>query len=142
MDRILRPWTRRSFLQGGVLASLSLVASLGSLPIPDVAAGKNDGRKAKSIAKRVKNAQELCQIGGGTSTVSKKPGGTTVACKGGGPGGGDFACTITSKGQRCHATRMQPDGPDQPLQPDSPVADPEDTPDFPLEPDGGGGPLT
>ena len=32
--------SRRRFLHGGLLGTLALVASLGALPIPDVAAGK------------------------------------------------------------------------------------------------------
>jgi hypothetical protein len=143
------PRTRRSFLHGGLLASLTLVASLGARPVSDVAAEKNDGRKPKSIASRANREVAYCEKTlVGTATVSKKRGGTTVTCKGGGiPGGpqGDYACTFFSKGVRCHSTKPAPSQatqPTQPTQPDGPVHDPGDGELHPLEPDNGEVPLT
>jgi hypothetical protein len=135
MHRTLSPTTRRSFVQGGLLTALALVTARGQQAIPDVAASKNDGRKPKSIAKRAETYRRSCEASGGTATVSKKRGGTTVACTG--SEGGSWSCTVHSKGSRCHATRTVPDLPSHPFeQADSPFASPGDGTTHPLEPAG------
>ena len=160
MSRTPSPRTRRSFVQGGLLASLAMVASLGALPIHDVVAEKNDGRYSKSDIKKLakKAAADCISEAGGTPTISERRGGTTVSCTGG--ANGNYSCTYTSKGSNCFPTAktipdvpnqpLEPespfadpsDGADQPLEPDSPISDPGDVPDQPLEPDGGGVVLT
>ncbi len=135
MHRTLSSTTRRSFVQRGLLSALAVVATRGALPTPDVAASKNDGRKPKSIAKRAETYRRSCVAGGGTATVSKKLGGTTVACTG--SEGGSWSCTVHSKGSRCHATRTVLDLPAHPLEPsDPPFASPGDGTTHPLEPTG------
>lgn len=143
MDCTPDPLTRRSFLRGSLLASLAAVASLGALPIPDVAAKKNTGKKVPSIKSRVNNFQELCEkmSGGKMSAPIVRPGGTTVTCSGAG-GGMNKTCTFTKQGQRCHAARTVPDVSEHTLEPESPVADPVDAPVHPLEQDGDGVVLT
>ena len=135
--------TRRSILRSGLrsslLLSLAAVSPLRTMLVQDVAAVKNS-KKAASIAKRAQTMRELCEIGGGTATTDVRPGGTSVTCKGGTDDG--KVCIIHSKGGRCFQTVTNPDLPNQPLEPDSPYANPGDLPDVPLEQDGGGVVLT
>ena len=49
MSRTTRLPTRRTFLHGGLVASLALVASLGALPLPEVAADKKAGAGALQL---------------------------------------------------------------------------------------------
>jgi hypothetical protein len=158
MDRTLQPRTRRSFLRGGLLASLALAASLGALPLPDVAANKND-KKPNRIADRVRSQRDLCDIEGGTfdGPQGAANGAKVTTCRGGTQG--NRRCVNTPTASFCHEYFEQPDLPTQPLQPVSPIANPleggeqplgSDSPftvpsqgaDQPLEPAGGGVTIT
>jgi hypothetical protein len=81
----------------GLLSRLLLAATvapvLGTMAVPEV-----NAKKILPIKKRVQNAREACEIVGGTATVEKRPGGTTVTCSDG------FVCTISSKKTRCFQT--------------------------------------
>ena len=88
--------------------ALAAALFLGTVA-PSVEATKNTKKKLGSIKVRVQAQQEICQIGGGTSTVSERPGGTTVTCV-----GGDYdgrVCTNSSKKKRCHQTFTNPPAP-------------------------------
>ena len=138
MNRTLHSRTRRSFLQEGLQASLAMVASLGALPILDVAAEKNTKKKRTSVQSRNQSQKELCEdLGGGTLEVTNIGGGSwETNCHGGSNDG--YACTNTAKSTVCVRTRTTPDLPNQPLQPDSPFAHTGDVQEVPLEPAGGG----
>jgi putative hemolysin len=156
MDRTQRPSTRRSFMRGGLLASLALAASLGALPIPHAAATP---KTKKSKSQRVADNISACTDpeNGGTATVSDKRGGTTVKCVL--PNGQGYTCTHSSQSTRCHSSLTDPVLPTQPLEPispianpleggeqplgsDSPFANPGSVPAQPLEPAGGGVTIT
>jgi hypothetical protein len=81
----------------GLLSRLLMAAAvapvMGTMVVPAV-----DAKKIQPIKKRVQNAREACEIVGGTATVEKRPGGTTVTCSDG------FVCTISSKKTRCFQT--------------------------------------
>lgn len=138
MDRTSSPRTRRSFLRGGLLASLAMVAAFGVLPIPDAAASKNDGRKPISIAKRIENFRELCEkvSDGKMSDPKVRRGGTSVTCSGGSM---NRTCTFSKQNTRCHPNRTmaRPNVPDHTLEPESPYANPATAPSVPLQEDGG-----
>jgi hypothetical protein len=86
--------SRRGWLSRLLLAA-AMAPVMGTMvvPIPEV-----DAKKIQPIKKRVQNAREACEIVGGTATVEKRPGGTTVTCSDG------FVCTISSKKTRCFQT--------------------------------------
>ncbi len=135
MDHPQSARTRRSFLQGGLLASLALVASLGALPIPDVAAGKKTKRKPSSVQSRNQSQREMCEtLGGGTLEAKPIGGGSwETTCHGGESGGRQ--CTNTAQSTVCVRPRTISDVPAHPLQPQSPFADPAVGATQPLEPD-------
>lgn len=62
-----------------------------------VDAGK---KKKRSISSRAEDYRQACVFDGGTATVEKRPGGTSVSCTGG--KGGDWDCVVHSKGDRCY----------------------------------------
>ena len=151
--------SRRRFLHGGLLGTLALVASLGALPIPDVAAGKKTKKKANTVQSRNQAQKDSCEnIGGGTLEVNNMGGGRwETKCHGGDNDG--YSCTNTATSTVCVYARTIPDLPTQPLQPESPFADPSqggaqplqpdspfanpgDAPVLPLEPDGSGVTIT
>jgi hypothetical protein len=134
MHHTTGPMTRRSFVQGGLLASLALIAARGALPIHDVAAEKKTKKKPRSAQSHNQNQKDYCEIGGGTLEATPIGGGTwETKCHGGDSDGRE--CTNTAKSAVCVQTRTDPDLPGHPLEPDPPFADPGDTPDHPLEPD-------
>ncbi len=101
--------SRRAWLSRLLLATA--VAPVAGVRLADSAdASKKGKRKPKSIKQRVQVYQNACETageaGGGTAEVTKRPGGTTVACTG--SRAGDWACTVSSKTTRCHATRTTP----------------------------------
>jgi hypothetical protein len=61
-----------------------------------------------SIKKRVQAQRELCEIGGGTLSVSERRGGTTTTCHGGDSDG--YTCTNSKKSYRCFQTLTNPPG--------------------------------
>lgn len=131
MDRTTRPLTRRLLLRSALVLSLMPMSPLRSLQIDEARAEKKTKKKKSGIKEAVKGLQELCGIDGGTSRTVARPGGTTVYCEG--TRNGDWACTASSKGGRCHATAANP-GATPNLQQDLPFSDPNDIPDMPLEP--------
>lgn len=126
MSHMTSPRTRRSFLQGGLLASLALVVACATLPITEVAAEKKTTKA--SVSARTESQREVCE----TTTFSNPPGklavlegpngGNTTECKGGQNDG--YTCINTQTTTSCTKPRTLPD---------SPLLDPGDAPVFPLE---------
>ena len=144
MDSTLQPRTRRSFVQGGLLASLAMVASLGALPIPHVAAEKKKKKKkTPSIASRLQSQQDMCESGGGTLKIENPKvdvGSIDATCVGGADDG--RSCVNYPESTFCWQSITTPDLPTEPLQRESPFVVPSQGADQPLQPDGGGVTIT
>jgi hypothetical protein len=123
--------SRRAWLARLLLAA-AMAPVLGVRLADTADASKKGKKKATSIKKRAEVYENTCTAGGGTATTTKLPGGTTVACTG--HKAGDWACTVHSKGSRCHATRTTP--------PQTPLDDVHTSPTGGVQPtdgDSGGG---
>jgi len=106
MERAMGATASRTVGFSRLLLALAVALVLGTMVAPDADAGKKGKNTIESVGKRVKTAVSVCDKDGGTATVTKKPGGTTVACEGTSTNH-DWACTYHSKGNRCHATRTR-----------------------------------
>ncbi len=101
--------TRRRLLPLGLAVSLAAGSPLRTLLVSEVDASPNSKKRATSIAKRAKAQADWCERVGGTATITVRPGGTTVSCKGG--QGDGTTCIITSKTERCFQTAPPPPSP-------------------------------
>ena len=100
--------TRRSILRilgGAVVMGAGAVVSGGASLVPSADAAK---RSKKSISRRANSQADLCESDGGSATITKRPGGTTVTCTGGAQDG--KVCTYTTNGSRCYNTRQAAPG--------------------------------
>lgn len=130
MNHPLHPRTRRTFLHGGLLASLALVASLGARPISEVAADKKTKKKSSSVQTRNQQQKYTCESSDGTLEATNLGGGTwETSCHGGTYDGRE--CTNTAKSTVCVMTLPNP--------PSSPVTDPATPPTNGNEQPGGDG---
>jgi hypothetical protein len=107
--------SRRGWLSRLLMAAVAPVVSVTMTETVD--ADKKDTKKQRRearIKKEVNQFRKDCSAGGGTFTVSKKPGGTTATCTGGdyaGEEGDGTSCTFHSKGTRCFLVRTDPTSP-------------------------------
>jgi hypothetical protein len=92
--------SRRSVL-ARLLTAVVAAPVVGMTLAETVNADKKRKHKPRSISSRVRDYKAGCEADNGTATVDKRPGGTTVTCTGGDQGG-DWSCTVHSKGDRCH----------------------------------------
>jgi hypothetical protein len=90
--------SRRVWLSQLLMAA-AVAPVMGATLAGDVDAKVNTIKTKTSIKYRVKAVREICEIGGGTAAVDKRPGGTTVTCNGGDSDG--YTCTVTKKHNRC-----------------------------------------
>lgn len=108
------PVSRRAWLARILLATVALPVA-GVIPAETVRA---DRKTKKQIKQRAAIYKDWCEKGGGTATVTTRPGGTTVACTG--SESGNWSCTVTSKSDRCFGTAAPSSS--------SPVTDPATPP--------------
>jgi hypothetical protein len=107
--------SRRGWLSRLLMAAVAPLVSVTMTETVD--ADKKDTKKQRRearIKKEVNQFRKDCSAGGGTFTVSKKPGGTTATCTGGdyaGEEGDGTSCTFHSKGTRCFLVRTDPTSP-------------------------------
>ncbi len=91
--------SRRSWMSRLLMAAVAPM--VGATLASPVQADKKK-KKKPSIKERAEMFRSGCVGDGGTATVEKRPGGTTVTCTGGDLSG-DWSCTVSSKTERCHA---------------------------------------
>ena len=90
--------SRRAWLSR-LLVAAAVAPVVGVRLADDVNANKKD-QKRQSKQERVHKLVHGCAADGGTAKIEGRPGGATVTCTGG--AGGDWTCTVHSKGSRCH----------------------------------------
>jgi hypothetical protein len=100
MEHVMAQTTSRVVTLSRLGMAVLVALLLGTMVISDVDAKGNSSKSNVSIKKKVNNLKEICDIEGGTATVEKRPGGTSVSCSGG--GGGDWTCVASSKKVRCY----------------------------------------
>ena len=100
MTNALATTVSRRGVLGRLLVAAAAAPVMGVRLADTVDASKKGQKKALSIKQKVDNIKEMCDFEKGTTTVTKRPGGTSVSCTGG--EGGDWTCTAHSKGTRCH----------------------------------------
>lgn len=93
-----RPSSRRTLLARMVLAAVALPVA----GVIGAGTASADRKTKKQIKQRAAIYKDWCEKGGGTATVTVRPGGTTVACAG--SESGNWSCTVTSKSDRCFGT--------------------------------------
>jgi hypothetical protein len=133
--------SRRRWLSRLLMAAA--VAPVLGVTLGETANADKKGKKRKSIKERADAYRRACVADGGTATVEKRPGGTTVTCTGGTNGLGeevDWTCTVHSKGSRCHTNLTHSPAPlaggGGAVPPSGGTEDPTDTG---ANPGGGGG---
>ena len=102
MTNATAPTVSRRVWLSQLLMAMAVTLVFGTTLAENVDAKVNTVKTNVSIKKRVKAQRELCEIGGGTLSVDKRPGGTTTTCNGGDSDG--WTCTNAKKSYRCHRT--------------------------------------